>query len=159
MGVGTIGWLCVALLVRWFHVEVYILEPDCWKVERAMEAGGMVAEEDYAFESVVIASGSPQAIGEGQRRLAPGGRMVLVGLSGAESTAVNTDAIVVGDQTVIGSLGSPGVWEMVLKVLAEGAFQPSSIVTHRFGLQDFHSAISLLSNPNGRVGKILVIPG
>ncbi len=84
---------------------------------------------------------------------------MLIGLTGEPTVPVAVDRLVVGDQTVIGSLGSPGVWPEVIDLLASRAIRPSALVTHTFDLENFADAIGVLEADADRaVGKILIAP-
>ena len=66
------------------------------------------------------ASGSLGGVAAALDRLGPSGRVVVIGLTGVESVAVNLDRVVVNDQVVLGSLGGPDVWPQALELLSRG---------------------------------------
>jgi threonine dehydrogenase-like Zn-dependent dehydrogenase len=70
---------------------------------------------------------------------------------------VDLDRVVVNDQVVIGSLGSPGVWPQALELLGRGRVRPSALVTHRYPLEAVGEAVATMRARAG-TGKILVLP-
>jgi L-iditol 2-dehydrogenase len=93
---------------------------------------------DVVFE----ASGSPDAIKAAITLTAPGGRLILQGFCGSRHVRdLNTDSIIVNDLTVIGVLGSPGVWSNVIRLIECGRFNPSEIVTDELPVSAFREAI------------------
>ena len=158
IGAGTIGWLCISLLRSCFGADVSVVEPDVGRLERASASGCRIAGPTEAFDRVVVASGAPEAILTAQGRLAPGGRMVLVGLTGRETVPLDTDALVVGDQELVGTLGSPGVWPDVLALLGHAKIRPSSIVTHRYPLGAWEEGFAVMRDRSAGAGKVLVFP-
>jgi 2-desacetyl-2-hydroxyethyl bacteriochlorophyllide A dehydrogenase len=155
-GGGTIGWLIAAVLLETFHIDVAVSEPDPERLERLVGLGARAVEPDEHFETVFEASGSRGGLADSFARLATSGRLVIVGLSGGRAIPVDIDSLVVGDQMVIGSLGSPHVWPEAIELLASGRVRPSLLVSHRFPLDEVETAIETARG--GRAGKIMVIP-
>jgi L-iditol 2-dehydrogenase len=93
---------------------------------------------DVVFE----ASGNPDAIKAAIAVTAPGGRLILQGFCGSRHVRdLNTDSIIVNDLTVIGALGSPGVWPNVIRLIEGGRLNPSEIVTDELPVSAFREAI------------------
>jgi L-iditol 2-dehydrogenase len=84
--------------------------------------------------------------------------LVLVGLTGRPAVPVDTDGLVVGDQELVGTVGSPGVWPDVLAILARGEVRPSAIVTHRYPLDAWEEGFAVMAAAGRGVGKVLVLP-
>lgn len=159
IGGGTIGWLATALVLDLHGVDVAFAEPDHARAKRLESLGARPAGATDAFDVVIEASGSPSGIRTGLAALADSGRLVDVGLTGLDSVGLDLDRIVVRDQTLMGSLGSPGVWPQALQHLGEGRVRPSSIVSARYSLADFAAAAAAVRDGGGDVGKVLVVPG
>jgi 2-desacetyl-2-hydroxyethyl bacteriochlorophyllide A dehydrogenase len=157
IGGGTIGWLMAAILVERFGGDVAVAEPDPARRERLLELGTREAREGETFATVLEATGARQGVIDSIARLGDSGRLVAAGLSGAGPVPIDVDALVVRDQTIAGSLGSPGVWPLALEILASGPVRPSRLVTARFPLERVDEAIELARS--GAAGKVLVFPG
>lgn len=159
IGGGTIGWLATALILDMHEVHLAFAELDASKGKRLEALGASPALPKETFDVVIEASGTPGGIARGLDALATSGRLINVGLSGSEAIGVDLDRIVVKDQAIIGSLGSPGVWPQALRLLGLGRVRPSSMITARHPLADFTAAAEAVRGGAAGVGKVLVIPG
>ena len=83
---------------------------------------------------------------------------MVISLTGAASVPVDLDRLVVNDQVVLGSLGSPGVWAQAVGLLGRGRVRPSTLVTHRFGLASVDDAVTTVVARAPGPGKVLVLP-
>ncbi|MEZ0494523.1 zinc-binding dehydrogenase [Kineococcus sp. TBRC 1896] len=158
VGGGTVGWLVSAILMDLVHADVAALEPDADRMDRLRRLGVRGSSDGERFDVVVEASGNPAGLTSGLARLAPRGRCVVIGLSGGEPTPVDVDRLVVDDQVLLGSLGSPGVWPQALGLLGRGRVRPSALITHRFPLGRAPEALQLLRARAPGLGKVVVAP-
>jgi L-iditol 2-dehydrogenase len=159
VGGGTLGYLAAVLAMNVRHLDVAVLDRSARNTARLTAVGARTPFAGETFDYILEAAGTPSALDSALDLLCPGGRIVLVGLTGNPTLPVAVDRLVVGDQTVIGSIGSPGVWPEVIALLATGAIRPSALVTHTFDLENFAEAIDLLEGDRDHaVGKILVAP-
>jgi threonine dehydrogenase-like Zn-dependent dehydrogenase len=110
------------------------------------------------FDVVLEASGSRGGVAAALDRLGPSGRLVVIGLTGAEWVPVDLDRVVVNDQVVLGSLGSPDVWPQALELLGRGRVRPSALVTHRYPLEAVGEAVATMRDRAPGTGKVLVLP-
>jgi threonine dehydrogenase-like Zn-dependent dehydrogenase len=157
VGGGTLGWLAAAVLLDHLAADVAALEPDAGRMNRIAALGARPAGARELFDVVLEASGSRGGVAAALDRLGPSGRLVVIGLTGAESVPVDLDRVVVNDQVVLGSLGSPGVWPQALELLGRGRVRPSALVTHRYPLEAVGEAVATMRARAG-TGKILVLP-
>src|SRR4051812_3721256 len=158
VGGGTLGWLAAAIFLDLLDADVAALEPDAARLERLATLGVRGAGAGEIFEVVLEASGSPSGVAAALDRLGPSGRLVVIGLTGAEAVAVDLDRVVVNDQVILGSLGSPGVWPQALGLLGRGRVRPSALVTHRYPLEAVGDAFTTMRNRAAGTGKVLVLP-
>ncbi len=159
VGGGTIGWLAAALILDLYDVDLAVAEPDDVRRSRLEALGARTPDAGEHFDVVIEASGSAGGVRTALASLADSGRLVNVGLSGLPAVEVDLDRVVVKDQSIIGSLGSPGIWPETLRLLGRGRVTPSVIVTARHPLSDFPEAVSSLRQRRSGAGKVLILPG
>lgn len=157
VGGGTIGSLMVMLLDA-VGASVAIAEPRQVRRARAEGLGARPHVDGDLYPIVLEATGTASGIRSAHAALAASGTLVLVGLSGLSGVDIDLDRVVVGDQHLVGSLGSPGVWPEVVALLAAGSVHPSTLVTHQFALEDLDTALALMRSGGDEVGKIVVRP-
>jgi L-iditol 2-dehydrogenase len=158
VGGGTLGWLAAAVFLDLLDADVAALEPDAGRRERLAALGVRAAGAAEVFDVVLEASGSRDGVTAALDRLGPSGRLVVIGLTGAESVSVDLDRVVVNDQVVLGSLGSPGVWPQALELLGRGRLRPSALITHRYPLGAVGEALATMRDRASGTGKVLVLP-
>jgi L-iditol 2-dehydrogenase len=157
VGAGTIGLFC-ALLARALGMRPALAEIDAERSAFARSLGLELAPHDASRSGFVIeASGSHAGRRDAVRRCDSGGVVVLVGFAGSVGE-LDLDEVVVRDLTLRGSLGSPGVWPAVIRLLESGAVHPSVVVTHEFPLPQAEEAFRLAAGHRPGVRKILVRP-
>jgi L-iditol 2-dehydrogenase len=114
----------------------------------------------YAGElpSVVVeATGNPSAVESAIHATAPGGRLVLQGLfAGQHAHALDLDRVVVGDISIRGALGSPGVWPEVVKLIESARVEPGALLSDVLGLSDFDKGLELVASRRGM--KVVLRP-
>lgn len=117
--------------------------------ERASAA--LARHGDGTLPSVILeATGNPASIVEAVGATAPGGRIVLQGIfAGQKLDGLDLDRIVVGEVTLQGALGSPGVWPDVIRLIEAGRVDPGVVVTEVLGLRDYHGAIERVKRRSG----------
>lgn len=157
VGAGTVGYLAAAVLSLVGGAEVAAVDVREAHLERLRPLGVRQPRADEVFDFVLEAAGSPTSLSDAIGRLGPGGRLVTLGLSGA-STELRLDDVVINDQEILGSIGSPGVWDEVISLIESGRIRPSALVTNTFELERFDDAIELLSRREHGTGKVLIAP-
>jgi threonine dehydrogenase-like Zn-dependent dehydrogenase len=158
VGGGTLGWLAAAVFLDLLDADVAALEPDAARMQRLVALGVRAPGAAEVFDVVLEASGSRGGVAAALDRLGPSGRLVVIGLTGAESVPVDLDRVVVNDQVVLGSLGSPGVWAKAMDLLGRGRLRPSTLVTHRYPLEAVGEAVTAMRDRAPGTGKVLVLP-
>jgi 2-desacetyl-2-hydroxyethyl bacteriochlorophyllide A dehydrogenase len=104
-----------------------------------------------ARPSVVIeATGQPSAISDALKSTAPGGRVIAQGIfAGKTLSNLDLDHLVVDELTLKGTLGSPGVWPDVIRLVEDGRIDPSVLVTEVLELGDYTRAIESVKLRHG----------
>jgi len=158
VGGGTLGWLAAAVFLDLLDADVAALEPDAGRMDRLLSLGVRAAGAGDVFDVVLEASGNRGGVAAALDRLGPSGRLVVIGLTGAEWVPVDLDRVVVNDQVVLGSLGSPAVWPQALELLGRGRLRPSTLVSHRYPLAAVGAAVTTMRERAPGTGKVLVLP-
>jgi threonine dehydrogenase-like Zn-dependent dehydrogenase len=97
---------------------------------------------DIAIE----ASGADAAVHQAFQWVRRGGRVVLYGISGASKSNIASDQIVEKDLTVVTGIGSPLLWDQVIRLADAGKVNLLPLVTHRFPLEDFERALDVAAD-------------
>lgn len=161
VGDGTVA-LLVAHLARALDPESVTLvgarAAQSGLVERAGADRFALEPPDERFDLVVEAAGQPAAVEAALGAAARGATVVLLGLPPhGTRVALAPDDVVNDDLTVQGSFSyTRGAWADVVALVNRGAVDPSFLVTHRFGLDDWERALSTLraaraDEPRGKV--------
>ena len=123
VGPGTIGRL-VALIAESYGFQTHLLGPSGWDT----------VPRD-GFDAVIDASNGDEVPALAVDLVAPGGRIVYIGLSEAPSL-VDTRRIVLKDVTVVGILGGSSGLTGIIELYASGAVDPRPLVAATVGLDD-----------------------
>jgi threonine dehydrogenase-like Zn-dependent dehydrogenase len=146
LGSGTIGLLAAQLLVA-RGVDVHLAGKRAGSLQLGRQLGvstthdlDEIAISDERFDAVIDATSSDTSPAIAARLVDPGGRIVLIGLSGTRSL-VDTRDLVLGDITTVGILSaSPGL-AGAIEAFASGAVDPDPIVGEVIGLAEVASRL------------------
>ncbi len=160
-GAGTIGMLA-AMFATSDGLRVHL----AGRSERSLEfarsiglAASVVAEvPTHPYDAVIDCTNSPGVPADAISHVEPGGRVVLVGLSGVPSV-IDTRDLVLQDITAVGILSaSPGL-EGTIAHYADGRVDPTPLVAATIGLDDVGDALSGMRVPGSGPGpKIHIEP-
>jgi threonine dehydrogenase-like Zn-dependent dehydrogenase len=132
--------------------EVISVQNDNWLDEVKRVTDGRL------FDVVLEASGNPQVSEDFMKITRPRGRISVMGLFNSQMGKIDLDAFVVGNITLQGSLGSPGVWAETISLMERGLIQARPLISHRFSLQEVEDAFSLMKDRSSDVVKISLQP-
>ena len=107
---------------------------------------------------VIDCTGDPGAFNVGVSLLHPGGRYVLVGLTGGRVTPAILDHVVRQEIQVRGGLGQAGCMEEALKIIHSRRFPVESIITHRRPLREAQEALEFFLHPPPDCIRMALIP-
>lgn len=158
VGGGTVGILTAMVLDACYGATAAIADPRSDRRERAARLGAAAHIEGQTYPFVVEATGAPSGIQTALSALSTGGFLVMVGLTGEPSVPLATDEVVVKDQTLRGSLGSPGVWPAVIELVEHGTVRPSRLITHEFPLDHHADAFACVRQARTGTGKVIIRP-
>jgi threonine dehydrogenase-like Zn-dependent dehydrogenase len=166
IGVGTLGALAL-VLARLFApaaVVAYGIREAELELARRLGADETVdlsvgpASHEGELDLVVETAGAVDAIELATRLPRMGGRVVALGIAGADrQLALPADRFVLRDLTLIGSVGyTTAVWSRVVELLGAGLVDLAPVVARRFPAERFEDAFALMGERDGVVGRILL---
>jgi 2-desacetyl-2-hydroxyethyl bacteriochlorophyllide A dehydrogenase len=149
IGCGVIG-LAVVQFAKAAGGRVHVVEKIPWRREFAQSFGVEVLETapGNQYSVVIDATGSTASMEASFENVAPGGRLVFVGLVSGNISFADW-LFHRREMTVLASRGSLNLFPQVIKMLKDGDIDVSSWVTHRMDLTDVpHQFVELRSYPN-----------
>ena len=165
IGIGTLGSLALTLLRLYSPSRLVAYGVREEELELASSLGatevvriGAGAPGPAELDLVVNTAGAPSSIVHAAAICRPGGRVVLLGIAGAESTLTLPSDLLTGkDMALIGSLAYPSAtWSRVVGLVSDRVVDFDPIVTHRFPAAEFQEAIRLMDDRRGVVAKIVL---
>ena len=170
-GDGPIGLLTLQMARAFGASRVAVVGATDHRLAKAAELGADavidVRSEDVAEslrrlgggrlpDAVIEATGNPAAAEQAVQVVRPGGRLTLLGIFGGRKASLDLDKLVIGDITLRGALGSPGVWSDVIRLIEAGRVDPTAIVSHQMELADFSRGIEMVQGRADGVVKIVL---
>jgi len=152
IGAGTIG-LLVAQIAQARGAEVHIVGRSARSLDFARSLGFVHTttlddlDRTRAFRAVVDASNGKASPASAVDIVEPGGRVVLIGISG-EPSLIDTRDLALKDVTAVGVLSASGGLEETVALYASGAVDPRVLVAATVGL-DATAAILAGERPTG----------
>lgn len=126
--------------------------------EEDLVAAARRVTDGRMFDVILEATGNPEATKDLMKITRPYGRVSLMGLFNSQMGSIDLDALVVGNITIRGSLGSPSVWDETLDLLECGQVRTAPLVTHSLALQSVPEAFELMQDRSSDVIKISLRP-
>jgi threonine 3-dehydrogenase len=173
VGCGPIGLFAIGIARATGARQVLAVEPNEFRAGLAKQMGAdavvdpansdpvvevMEATGGLGVQVVLEMSGHPQAIEQGTRMLARGGRMSLLGLPTGPTELDLTDQVIFKEARLIGITGRElfRTWEQTSTLIETGLVDVGPVITHRFPLERFEDAFEAVSS--GRSGKVILLP-
>jgi threonine dehydrogenase-like Zn-dependent dehydrogenase len=164
LGSGTIGLLAAQfLLARAADVHLAGKRAGSLQLGRDLGVGTThdldeIAISDERFDAVIDATSSETGPAIAARLVDPGGRIVLIGLSGTPSL-VDTRDLVLADIATVGILSASPALDGAIEAFATGAVKPDSLVAEVIGLSEVASRLGGVRGVNAGPGpKVHVDP-
>lgn len=173
MGPGPIGLLAMQVARAYGARRVVMIGRRASRLQLAKELGAdeviNLREEDLVsasrrvtdgrmFDVILEATGNPAVTSDLMKITRPYGRISLMGLFNSQMGSIDLDALVVGNITIKGSLGSPGVWDETISLIERGHVNTKALITHPFALADVPQAFDLMQDRTSDVVKICLKP-
>lgn len=107
---------------------------------------------------VIESSGNASTVNECLYSLKPGGRIVLLSLYTKYSFETRINDIIIKDCDVIGVLASRNTFRPTLAMMGNGTIKAKPLITHHYKLEDFSSALKVITDRKEYRIKILLEP-
>jgi L-iditol 2-dehydrogenase len=168
VGAGTLGLLAIALLAARSPAELVAVDtrPAQEALAARLGATAFCTPDDLGasaelgeFDVVVEAAGAEGSAVVAAQAARRGGRLALLGIPGDPSAAIPVGVLVGRQLTVATVFGaSASGWLGAVRAFNAGLLDPTPLITHDLPLEDYGTAIELLSGGQPDVGKILLHP-
>jgi 2-desacetyl-2-hydroxyethyl bacteriochlorophyllide A dehydrogenase len=164
LGAGTIG-LLVTMFALAGGTEVHVVGRRETSLRLARELGArawrtdeLEALSELVFASVVDATSDAAGPRNGLRFVEPGGRLVLIGLSG-EPSLIDTRDLALADVSALGILSASPAMARTVSAYAGGAVVPDVLVAEVVALEEVAERLEGRRGPGAGPGpKVLVDP-
>lgn len=173
LGAGPVGLLAMGVAKASGAATIFATDVSEYRLNLARQMGAthaFNARRDKVVEAildltrgdgvdvVIEMSGNPEALSQGFKVLAPGGRLSLLGLShGPVRIDLNNEVILKGAR-IYGITGRKifTTWYKASRLLTSGLLDLRPLLTHRMPLTEFATAMDLMTR--GECGKIALLP-
>lgn len=172
IGCGPIGIMAGAVAKACGAAAVYAIDINPYRLDLAAKMGAtrtIKADEEDAIAAVqaevpggvdvvLEMSGNPKAMRDGFKMIRAGGRYSILGIPAKPVEWDVANDIVMRGVTVQGIAGRRmmDTWHQVANLLNSRQFDLSPMITHRFPLEEFETALELMAA--GSCGKIVLTP-
>jgi 2-desacetyl-2-hydroxyethyl bacteriochlorophyllide A dehydrogenase len=163
-GAGTMGLMLAQLAAHTGGKTVDLVDTNPGRLDLARRlAADRVAtsadelDEPRGWDVVIDATGVVPAIEDGLRRVKRGGTFLVFGVANAEATARFSPFRVYNDEiNIVGSMAVLHSFERARDLLVKGVIDCEAMLTHRFPLDDYTTAIDTFRQGTGL--KVQVSP-
>jgi len=163
-GAGTMGLLLAQLAkdAGASRVEMVERNPKRHDLAKRLAADRIAVSADelerpLGWDVVIDATGVVPAIEDGIRRVARGGTFLMFGVANADATATFSPFRIYNDEIkIVGSMAVLHSFERALSLLGKGVIDCQAMITNRFKLDEYQTAIDTFLAGSGL--KVQVAP-
>ena len=163
-GAGTMGLLLAQLAkdAGASRVEMVERNPKRHDLAKRLAADRIAVSADelerpQGWDVVIDATGVVPAIEDGIRRVARGGTFLMFGVANSDATATFSPFRIYNDEIkIVGSMAVLHSFERALSLLAKGIIDCEAMITNRFKLDEYQTAIDTFLAGSGL--KVQVAP-
>lgn len=110
------------------------------------------------IDVVVEESGGAGVFEDIVKVINPCGRVILNGFFGIKNAPIDWDSFTTKNITLIGTLGSPNIWDEVIYYLESGKIETKNLISHKLSLDDFEKGLDIMLNRKDNVCKVIIKP-
>lgn len=167
IGGGTLGQLALQLLAAREPEELLLVDDRADRRELARRFGASatlsideLAEQSVDADIVVEVANGPGAAAAAVRSTRHGGTVVLGGIAGRTAAPLDPTEITVRELHLHGLFGARSqAWAEAVRAYGSGALDLTALISHRFPLAEFGSALATAQAQELGTGKVLLLPG
>lgn len=145
-GAGPIGLFTAQTARAFGATDVTVTDVSDFRLSVAGDLGFVAHDArtpiDGTFDVLLECSGAAPALQDGIRRLRPAGRAVLIGM-GADTIALDIPVIQSKELSISGIFRYANTYPAALELIASGAVDVDTIITHRFPVGQTEQALTL----------------
>ncbi len=119
-------------------------------------AEAIAEHEPFGLDCVFECSGDPTCIDQAMRMLAPGGRLIMVGIPATPELTFDVHRMRTSELTFRNVRRQEGCMEPAIRMMAEGRINPGPLVTHHFPLEQIEPAFRLVADYEDGVIKAML---
>ncbi|OHB76424.1 MAG: L-threonine 3-dehydrogenase [Planctomycetes bacterium RBG_16_59_8] len=114
----------------------------------------------YGADVVFEMSGSKAGLTNGLSSLKKGGTLIAFGLSRQPIEVDVSNQVIMTGRKIVGIVGRLmfDTWKKMAAMIEEGRLDPRPVVTHKFRMDQIDEAMKTISQPNAKVGKVMLVP-
>jgi L-iditol 2-dehydrogenase len=157
-GAGPVGLLLLQVLQSRGLDDVQVVDPDPRRQEWALRLGASGAHDgdvDVGFD----ASGHPDAMAGVIAVVRRGGRAIWIGLPAADDISVRASAVIDKELELRGCFRYANAHAEAITLIARGAVEAETLVSHRFPLQRAAQALATAGDRTSDAMKVVVEGG
>jgi 2-desacetyl-2-hydroxyethyl bacteriochlorophyllide A dehydrogenase len=157
IGAGPIG-LAVAQFATAIGAKVTVVEINDWRREFARKLGveTSATPKGRVSDAVFDATGSAAVMGDSLNHVAPGGRLVFVGLT-RDPVRIDDALFHRREVTIYASRNSAGQFPPIIRMLEEGTINTEPWITDRIGLDEVPARLGELSTKAGMMKAVVEV--
>lgn len=121
----------------------------------------MALTDGEGVSAVIEAAGVASSFTDIEGVIMGNGRISCCGFFGGKTAPCNWDFIITNDIEIIGSLGSPGVWDFTIQCMERGKINAKNIITHDLTIKskdDFMNAFRIMEERRDGACKVIIHP-
>jgi len=134
-----------------------------WGIGRVINVREQALEDALAgmqFPVVIEAVGTSQSVQQSLAFCEPRGRVLLFGVPGEASIALDVNRIVVRDNALLGTTDTPACWPRVRNLIAGGKAPLGDLVTHTFTFDHLPEGVAwAMEHPDETIKVVVVAEG
>ncbi|MGQ9514899.1 MAG: zinc-binding dehydrogenase [Thermoproteota archaeon] len=116
------------------------------------------ATSGEGYDYVIEAVGSPQTLRQTVDLARAGGTIMCIGFSGRETDEICLSKITLQEMRLLGILGFCRDYPTSIKLLSNKMVDVSSLITHRFKLEETERAVHLMIERPAEVLRAIISP-
>ena len=158
-GAGPVGLLAAATARAFGAGTVTVTDLSDFRIGLAATMGFTTERGDAPtnerFDVLLECSGAPGVLAGGMRRLLPGGRAAMIGMSKEEAIGLPLSQLNVNELTVALVNRYNHTWPLAIQLVSSGRVDVKPLITHHFPLEEAADALTLSSRVGDSVKAVI----